>query len=185
MSWVTTISCGLKWNPYYLDLREVKSGGCLPGGSVLIRYWNKTAGIVEEVYYGVMCGGNGVSLGADMMFGECSAKNDWRTLCGSNVLLGTALICTFRIIRIGASIIDLYGMSCWDMHSNEILKGDSPYDCTISMIQWPSPVGGSSLSVVEPTLGSHAATYFTLIAAFGGALSLRKRKGKADPCARS
>jgi hypothetical protein len=153
MSEVSTIECHLKWDPYYVELVEAKKGDCIPGGGLLIADWNNATGTIG-LCYGVLC-------------------------CGFGVLLGTAMICTFRVVNVGASVIDLCEMSCWSACCDEILEGDSPYDCTISMIQWPSAVGGSSLSLVKPALASRTATYFTLMAAFGGALSLRKRKEKS------
>lgn len=154
MSQVGIVDCHLKWDPQYLELVEVTRGNCIQGGGLVIGSWDRTTGIVW-LCYGVLC-------------------------CGNDVLLGTAMVCTFRVVRVGASVIDLYGMSCWDEDLHEILKGDSPYDCTISMIQWPSPVGGYSLSLVEPALASQTTTYLAFIVMFSVGLSLLKRRKRLE-----
>lgn len=153
MSMVWSIECRLKWDPQYLELVEVERGDCIHEAGLVIGSWDKTAGIVW-LAYGMLC------------------------TCGNDVLLGTAMVCTFKVVRVGASVIDLYGMSCWANDLERILKGDSPYDCTISMIQWS--VGGSSLSIVEPALALQTSTYLTFILASGVGLSILTRRKRLE-----
>jgi hypothetical protein len=104
---MTTLACSIRWDPYYLNLTSLAEGGCLPeGGFLMIGEWNSTGGYVVDATYGVI-----------------------GTYC--NISLGTAFMLTFKIMHAGWSTVDIYDMSCWDFDLNEVLSGDSPYDCRV------------------------------------------------------
>jgi hypothetical protein len=117
MTRVTTLACGLAWDPYYLNLTSVQAGGCIPGGVLLVSglNWDPVAGTLSDMTYGI--------LGSFV-----------------DIPLGLAYICNFKIMHPGASLVDINGMSCWDFDLSEFLVGDSLYDGTVNIIEvrsWP------------------------------------------------
>jgi hypothetical protein len=135
MTRITTLACSLYWDTYYLNLTSILAGDALPGGGLLIGEWNSTGGYVVDATYGVL----GVYY---------------------DIPLGTAFRLTFKIMHPGDSLIDITGMSCWDIDVNEVLSGDTPYDCNayISVMNTYTIVADSTTFYVQTLSNSTMAT---------------------------
>jgi hypothetical protein len=134
MTRMTTLACSLYWDPYYLNLTSILAGDAFPGGGLLIGEWNSTGGYVIDATLGVL----GV----------------WY-----DIPLGTAFRLTFKIMHPGDSVVDITGMSCWDFDVNEVLSGDTPYDCSVYISEiYTFPIVADSTTFDVQTLSNSTIT---------------------------
>jgi hypothetical protein len=108
---MTTLACSLYWDPYYLNLTTLAAGDCLPAGVLLIGDWNSTLGYVTDATYGTLGG-------------------------SATITVGTMLRPTFKIMHPGSSVINVTDMNCYDFDLDQVLSGDSPYDCNVDISEF-------------------------------------------------
>jgi len=114
---VTTIATSFVWDPTMMNVTALAKGDCLPGGSLLIGGWDSATGVITDATYGV--------LGANY-----------------DVADGLAFVLTVKVMGFttepAGSVLDITGMSCWDVDLNEFLAGDSAFDHTLHALK-PGP----------------------------------------------
>jgi len=134
---VTTISFSLHFNPAYVNITNITPdpNGALPGGSFLIGNWLLDTGNITDILWGKLGG-------------------SWDI---------TKDVTVFRIeVNVTAftpnagTVIDIYGMNCWDEPGYNFLVGDSPYDHAVIMppvIVVVQPKAEFTWSPSMPTVG--------------------------------
>ena len=114
---VTVIALCLSFDPTKLNITEIQIGDALPGGSLHIGEWNPSTGTIIDI--------TTVVMGA------------WYDVDNK-----TAVTITVETHDLGpGTIIDLWGMSCWDVDMNQFLSGDTPYDHEVVNVAAPIKVG--------------------------------------------
>jgi hypothetical protein len=102
---VVTIAFSLQFDPSKVNVTNIVKGNALPGGDLLIGNWDPVAGIIQDITLFVL----GQSYDVDQ-------KTVVTVTVEARDFTGEA-----------GTIIDIYGMSCWDEFSNEFLSGDCPW----------------------------------------------------------
>jgi len=106
---VTTIAFCLTFDPSKVNITKITKGDALPGGSLLIADWNSTAGVITDIMVTVM--------------GMCYDVD--------NKVVVTINVAVLGFTTEEGTVIDIWGMSCWDWNMNQFLSGDSPWDHTM------------------------------------------------------
>jgi hypothetical protein len=114
---VTVIAFSLSFDTSKLNVTGIKIGNALPGGSLLI-------------------GGDPLGYIYDItVVGPMGVPHDV-----SNKVVVTITVETFDFTGPGGTLVDIWGMSCWDIDLNEFLQGECPYDHQVLITQ-PVVVG--------------------------------------------
>ena len=127
---VTTIATSFDWDPTMMKVTNIVKGDCLPGGALLIGGWDKVTGLITDATYGV--------LGAFY-----------------DVADGLAFVLTIEVMGFttepAGSVLDITGMSCWDVDLLEFLAGDSAYDHTLHALK-PGPTNPTASFFYTPPM---------------------------------
>lgn len=106
---VVTIGFDLSFDTSKVNITNIMIGDALPGGGLLIGYWDAAVGYIDDVCVSVF----GVSYDVD------------------NKTVATVTVEALDVTGPGGTVVDILGMSCWDDTLFEFLSGDSPYDHTL------------------------------------------------------
>lgn len=121
---VTVIDFCLSFDPSKVNITSIARGNALPGGSLLIAEWNATSGVILDIMVCVM--------------GTCYDVD--------NKTVVTVTVVPLDVTTESGTLIDIWGMSCWDWDVNEFLSGDSPWDHTEYVVE-PAVRDGAVLDV--------------------------------------
>ena len=117
MTKITTLAASLTYNPLYVNITKIDMGSALPGSSMLIGGWDKVTGQITDITVGVL----GTSYD----------------------IPGPATYITVHVKAIdftpepAGTVIDIWGMSCWDFDLNQVLAGDNLNDHTVHILTPP------------------------------------------------